>query len=106
MTNHVVCAARDCDNEVVRRPGQVGRPPIYCSPECRPSRTRSALCVELDQDQDDGEPVPGRDWVVRLRRADQVVVVGRGLGRFSATALATELRCLLGWPTGGRGGNS
>jgi len=101
MTGPQVCAARDCDNEVVRRPGRVGRPPIYCSPGCRPSRTRPSLSVELDQD--DGEPVPGRDWVVRLRRANQVVVVGRGLGRFSATAMATELRGILGGTVDGRG---
>lgn len=89
-----LCAATGCDNPVPRRPGQVGRPRIYCSPGCRVSRARPTLAVEVDQLNDDEEC--GRDWVVRLRRGRRVVVVGRGLGRFSATALATELGSVLG----------
>ena len=89
-----LCAATGCDNPVSRRPGQVGRPRIYCSPGCRVSRARPALAVELGQLSDDEEP--GRDWVVRLHRGRRVVVIGRGLGRFSATALATELGSVFG----------
>lgn len=89
-----LCAAKGCDNPVPRRPGQVGRPRIYCSPTCRVSRARPSLAVELDQSSDEDELA--RDWVVRLRRGRQVVVVGRGLGRFSATALATDLSSVLG----------
>jgi hypothetical protein len=88
-----VCAAAGCDNPVVRRPGRAGRPPIYCSPACRPSRTRPTLCVEADP-SDTGE-VPGRDWEVRLRRGQRTVVLRRGLGRFSATALANEIQALI-----------
>ena len=88
-----LCAAPGCDNPVARRPGQVGRPPIYCSPGCRPSRRRSVLGVEAEPSET-GD-VPGRDWEVRLRRGPRAVVVGRGLGRFSATALAADIQALL-----------
>lgn len=92
------CAAAGCANTVDRRPGRVGRPPIYCSPACRPSRSRCAgrnqISVEVDQaDDDDGRP--GRCWVVTIRRGTNSVVVGRDLGRFSATVLSGELRALL-----------
>ena len=90
------CAAAGCDNEVTRRPGHVGRPPIYCSPACRPSRSRPAVTVEVDHADDEPDAQVGRDWVVRLRRGRRAVVVQRGLGRFSAVALAGELRGLLG----------
>jgi hypothetical protein len=74
----------------------VGRPPIYCSPQCRPSHTRSVLTVEVDQ-CGDGE-LQGRDWEVRLRRGERRVVLQRGLGRFTASALASDIEGLL---TGG-----
>ncbi len=77
---------------MVRRPGRVGRPPIYCSKACRPTPTRPALTVEIDHDDDQ---LSGRDWVVRVRRGARSVVVAHGLGRFSATAMATELRGIL-----------
>ena len=92
------CAAAGCDNAVERHPGRVGRPPIYCSPACRPSRTgcagRNQVSVEVDQQEDDGDG-SGRCWVVTLRRGTTAVVVGRDLGRFSATVLSGELRNLL-----------
>jgi hypothetical protein len=92
------CAAAGCDNPVERHPGRVGRPPIYCSPTCRPSRTgcvgRNQVSVEVDQEEHDGE-ASGRCWVVTLRRGTNSVVVGRDLGRFSATILSGELRTLL-----------
>ncbi len=94
-----VCAAAGCDAAVERHPGRVGRPPIYCSPACRPSRTGCAghnqISVEVDQEDHDGDGRPGRCWVVTLRRRSNSVVVGRDLGRFSATVLAGELRALL-----------
>jgi hypothetical protein len=94
MSAPLPCAAPGCDNPVARRQGPVGRPPIYCSPACRPSRVRPAITVEVDQVQSDDER-HGRDWVVRLRRGGRVAVVQRGLGRFSATALAAELCSVL-----------
>jgi hypothetical protein len=94
MSSPVVCAAAGCENRVVRRPGQAGRPPIYCSPACRPSHARPALTVEVDHDATEDRQ-PGRDWVVRLRRGQRVVVLRQGLGRFSANAFATEVRALL-----------
>jgi hypothetical protein len=93
-----VCAAAGCDNPVERHPGRVGRPPIYCSPACRRSRTgsagRSRISVEVDQQETDGDG-SGRCWVVTLRRGTNAVVVGRDLGRFSATVLSAELGTLL-----------
>ena len=93
------CAAAGCDNAVERHPGRVGRPPIYCSPACRPSRTactgRNSITVEVDQEDPDGSGRPGRCWMVTLRRGTNSVVVGRDLGRFSATMLTGELRALL-----------
>jgi len=89
------CAAPDCGNPVYRVPGARGRPPIYCSETCRPSpgRHRVRLTVELERLDDDARS--GADWVVRLRRGSRAVVVGSGLGRLSAAALAGELRSLL-----------
>jgi hypothetical protein len=87
------CAAPGCTNPVPRRPGQTGRPPIYCSPACRPSRTRSTLTIEIENHAHDTQP--GRDWLVCLRRGNRTVVIAQGLGRFSAAALATELQSLL-----------
>jgi hypothetical protein len=98
MSAGLRCAAGGCDNPVVRRPGRVGRPPIYCSPACRPSRTGSAardqISVEVDQEEHDGDR-PGRCWTVILRRGRRSVIVGRDLGRFSATVLSGELQALL-----------
>ena len=90
------CASPACSNDVVRRPGARGRPRIYCSPACRPSRTASGrqLSVEMDQ-LDHDEDGAGRCWLVRLRRGNQAVIVGQDLGRFSATALYDDLIALL-----------
>ena len=101
------CAAAGCDNTVERRPGRVGRPPIYCSPACRPSRTgcaaRNTISIDVDQEDHDGDR-PGRCWIVTLRRGTNSVVVGRDLGRFSATVLSGELRALLQPGAGRKGG--
>jgi hypothetical protein len=94
MSPAVICAAPDCHNPVVRRPGRVGRPPVYCSPACRPTLARQALVVELVQD-DSEDREPGRDWIVRLRRGAHTVPVRRELGHFTADAVATELRHFL-----------
>jgi hypothetical protein len=89
------CARDGCNNPVPTTPGRRGRPPIYCSANCRPSRLPRTVAVEVDrQDGDDVEA--GREWTVQLRRGTQTVVVGHDLGRFSATALATDLRRVLG----------
>ena len=87
----VICAAPGCENPVERRPGRVGRPPIYCSPACRPTLAREVLTVEVVQDDADDRQ-PGRDWIVRLRRGMHTVSVRRELGRFSAETFARELR--------------
>jgi len=90
------CAAADCDNTFKRRPGARGRPQIYCCPTCRPSYSRPSLAVALERDENEDERRSARDWTVSLRRGEQCVVVGSGLGRFSATALAAELRAVVG----------
>jgi hypothetical protein len=94
MSGERICAAPGCTNEVLRRPGAQGRPPIYCSLQCRPSKKPNVLAVDVELDEDSADP--GRDWVVRLRRGNRAVVVGRGLGRFSAAVLAAELRVVVG----------
>ncbi|HEX2064130.1 MAG TPA: hypothetical protein VHE80_06885 [Acidimicrobiales bacterium] len=88
------CAAPDCDEPVARKPGQRGRPPIYCSPGCRPSRKGSGNQIRVDVDHDDVDGA-GRFWTVTLHRGRRSVVVGRELGRFSATMLAGDLQALL-----------
>jgi hypothetical protein len=95
MNTAPTCAAPGCNNPVPRRPGRAGRPPIYCSPACRPSYVRPVPAVEVDQQDSTDDEQTGRDWVVRIRRGELFVVAGRGLGRFSAVALATELRSLM-----------
>ena len=87
-----ICARETCTNPVPRGPR--GRPPIYCSPACRPTLARAALVVELVQDDSD-DSEPGRDWIVRLRRGAHTVPVRRELGHFTAEAVATELRHFL-----------
>lgn len=90
-----VCAADGCDGVVTRQPGQRGRPPIYCSPQCRPSRrSQGAQRVEVDVepvDDDAGE----RCFVVRLRRGSRSVTVATDVGRISAAVLAAEIRAVL-----------
>lgn len=82
-----VCAAPGCANPVPPRVGRVGRPPIYCSPQCRPSgRRRPDLVVEFDHDEDhQGDAI--RDWVVRLRRGTQSVEGSSESSRDQAPAL-------------------
>ncbi len=111
MSAERICAADGCDNAVVRH-GRPGRPAIYCSPDCRPSRLvgsgRPAVAVEVAQDDDhvDDGTWAGRDWIVRLQRGHDSVIVGRDLGRFSAMALAGELRRFLGGANGHDGGGA
>ena len=89
------CAGDGCDHPVPQTPGRRGRPPIYCSADCRPSRVSRTVAVEVDH-QDGDDVQAGREWTVRLRRGTQTVIVGHDLGRFSATALAIDLRRVLG----------
>lgn len=90
------CAAPDCDNPVVRRPR--GRPAIYCSPTCRPSRRarHPRLTVEIDHPDTspDGRPTD-RVWTVRLRRGPTTVTIADDLGWPSANTLADQLNNLL-----------
>lgn len=94
-----MCAAHGCEGRVVRA-GARGRPPIYCSPACRPSQHSqgggaTAVVVEVEPDDADLEDLEARrTFVVRLRRGQRFVVVARGVGRFSAAGIADELRVL------------
>jgi hypothetical protein len=97
MSAPLICAAPGCENPVPT--GGRGRPAIYCSPQCRPAaRGRSGVHVVVEVDH---EPIPdderpaGRIWLVRLRRAEQTVVIAAELGRPSAEYLAAQLNTLL-----------
>jgi len=59
--------------------------------------------VEVVQDDHDDDSHAGRNWVVRLQRGHDSVTIGQDLGRFSAQALAGDLRRLFG-PAGQGGG--
>lgn len=96
MSPVITCAAPGCDNPVARHPGRIGRPPIYCSPACRPSPHPARIVVELDRIEGDDGVDAGRGWAVRLRRGRRAVTIGTGLGRLSAAALAAELCDLFG----------
>jgi len=99
-----ICAAAGCDNPVLRRPGP-GRPAIYCSPDCRPTRCRPGIVVEVEHpDESPDGRQPQRVWTVRLRRGRRVVVIADSLGWPSAHALAAQLEDLLGRARQ-RGGN-
>jgi hypothetical protein len=89
------CAAEGCTNPVTRK-RQRGRPAIYCSPECRPSRRSRGVTVEVVNPDEsvDGRPAV-RVWTVRLRRGRRAVTVAAGLGWASATALSEDLQRLL-----------
>ena len=94
-----VCARPGCANPVTRVPGRPGRPPVYCSPGCRPSRARWSDTIAVDAEQVTGDGheqrATGRDWLVRVSRGQRSAVVAHDLGRFSATVLANELRSVL-----------
>ncbi|HYA69586.1 MAG TPA: hypothetical protein VED63_12720, partial [Acidimicrobiales bacterium] len=68
--SETICAAPGCANPVPPRVGRAGRPPIYCSPECRPAaRGRSGVHVVVEVDHEptpDDERPAGRIWLVRL----------------------------------------
>jgi hypothetical protein len=93
------CAAPGCE-QPVQRTNHTGRPAIYCSPECRPSRNRTPrrahVVVEVDHPDisPDGRPAD-RVWTVQLRRGDHRVVIADDLGWPTANALAHELNHLL-----------
>jgi hypothetical protein len=93
---------------LIRRPRQNGRPPIYCTPACRPSHKnhpqRGHISVELGQTDDDTTDNPGRSWTVTLRRGQRTVTIGHDLGRFAATALANDLQQLIHPQTQHQGG--
>ena len=96
-----ICARADCDNLVVPT-GRPGRPPIYCSPACRPSPSRhtttSAIVAITHDPIERGARPAGRIWRVQLQRGSSVVTLADGLGRPSADHLAREVSQLLSIP--------
>lgn len=101
------CAAAGCTNPVPAT-GRPGRPALYCSPSCRPShkpgsrRRPPVLTVDLVDTNNDTNP-PRRNphsWAVHLRRGAVTVTVADHLGRFTATALASDIQHLI-HPEGG-----
>jgi hypothetical protein len=108
MTTAVTCAAPGCE-QPVHRTNHTGRPPIYCSPACRPSRNRTPrqnqILVEVEHPDisPDGRPAE-RVWTVQLRRGEHRVSIADDLGWPTANALAQQLTDLLDTnpqPTGG-----
>ena len=94
------CAAPSCEEPVVQILAR-GRPRIYCSPACRPSHAapsgRPSARISVEVEPDDArldDPNTARTFVVRVRREKRSVVVAHGVGRFSAAALADDLRGL------------
>src|SRR5258708_28058026 len=84
----------------VHRTNHTGRPAIYCSPACRPSRNRTPrrahVVVEVEHPDvsPDGRPTD-RAWIVALRRGERHVVIADDLGWPTANARAPELNGLL-----------
>lgn len=71
------------------------------------SRGHARISVEVEPDDarlDD--PDTARTFVVRVRRGKRSVVVAHGVGRFSAAALADDLRGLFGTVTRQGGGTT
>jgi hypothetical protein len=97
------CAADGCENDVPPRTGRHGRPPVYCSPECRKNKpSLGRLVVEIDHEPIEDEERPsGRVFLVRLRRGDKTVTIAEQLGRPSAELLAYEITELLPRQRGG-----
>lgn len=93
------CARPDCTNPVIR-PQQRGRPPIYCSPDCRARAKRrpatAPVLVEVDHGSliSQGRPA-GRVWLVRISRGPHAATVATGLGRTTADNLAAQISAVL-----------
>ncbi len=98
------CAAPGCTETVAEQP--TGRPARYCSPACRVRahrhRNATPVTVEIDTGSASsrGRP-PERHWLVRLRRADQTVIIAIGLRRPAAERLAHQITELLAPPRPG-----
>jgi hypothetical protein len=94
-----VCANPACTNPLP--PRRRGRPPIYCTPRCRPSYQRPTLHVDVAH-PDQHQPRPrGHHWTVTLRRGHRAAVIATDLGWASATTLADQIRLVIDpLPTG------
>lgn len=93
------CAAPGCVNPLP--PRGAGRPAIYCSPACRPSKQAPQHQLRVEVNHPEASPdgrAPERVWIVRLRRGNQAVVIADCLGWPSATALARQLEDLIHVP--------
>lgn len=93
------CARPDCTNPVIR-PRHRGRPPIYCSPECRTRTQRRPpnppILIEVDHGSLTAQGRPaGRVWLVRISHGQQTVIVATGLGRTTADNLAAQITAVL-----------
>jgi hypothetical protein len=102
------CHADGCENPVPQRTGR-GRPFIYCSAPCRPTKSRKnptpQLVAEIDHapTAENARPA-GRIWSVRLRRGQRTVTIAEELGRPSADHLVAQLNELIGAKSGAEGG--
>lgn len=94
------CAGPGCTEAFAPRP--TGRPARYCSASCRcraqraRQRARAPVSVEVDLGSASSRGrLPGRSWMVRLRRGPDSVIVAVGLSRPSADRLAAHITDLL-----------
>jgi hypothetical protein len=96
----VTCAAAGCGNPLPRRP--TGRPARICSAACRARAHRhqntapDPITVEVDRGSTSSKGrAPDRQWLVRLRRDNQSVIIAIGLTRTNADHLAHQITELL-----------
>lgn len=99
------CAAPGCANTVLAAPtGRPARPLLFRhlpvpSPSQAGGPTAGAISVEIDMGSASSRGRrPDHAWLVRLRRADQSVIVAIGLRRHAADRLAEQLDALLNHP--------
>lgn len=96
----VNCAAPGCTNTLV--PQERGRPARFCSTACRVRAHRHSLkqaspaVVEVSYGSTSSKGrMPGRAWLVQLRRDNQAVIVAIGLTLPRAQELAEKIANLL-----------
>lgn len=100
MAEVSTCVGPGC-GDTVAQAGR-GRPARFCSPACRARayRQRRAQAAPVTVEVDYGSAssrgrLPGEAWMVRLRRADQSVIVAIGLRRSAADRLKAAITELL-----------
>jgi hypothetical protein len=96
----VTCAAPGCPNPLRAQP--TGRPARFCSTACRVRSHRhdntalDPVTVEVDRGSTSSKGRrPANQWLLRLRRGNQSVIIAIGLTRTHADRLAEQITQLL-----------